>query len=141
MLLDRRPGPYLHLIAETGSHHRRRRYSDAAHQVRRRFRPAASLAVELGSLGTQYAFGRNSERHGCPSDIPDVAVFLTDPAGDLNQWTYEHLMLLVQAGVPLWRVISHGDNGPAGVHRPSSYVLRLRGRSALRYARAEQRDA
>ncbi len=138
-LLEDRPGLYVHLIAGIGSHHHRRRFNDAAHRVRQQFRPASTVAVELGPCGVRYANSRRSARTGCPSDTPDIAVFLTDPAGDLNQRTYERLLALIAVGVPMWRVIPRSEDGPTGVHPPGSYQLRLRRRPAgWRYAHAEQ---
>ncbi len=113
-------GPYVHLIADIGAH-RHVRYQLAACQVMRQFAPDKALALEIAPRSIRYAHPARHARDetATPADRPDVAVFLTDPAGDLSERTHAHLLRLIEGGVPVWRVIPAGEND-AGVHPPAA---------------------
>ncbi len=119
-------GPYVHLIADIGAH-RHVRYQLAACQVMRQFAPDKALALEIAPRSIRYAHPARHARDetATPADRPDVAVFLTDPAGDLSERTHAHLLRLIEGGVPVWRVIPAGEND-AGVHPPGRYRFQPR---------------
>ncbi len=125
--LEGQPGPYLHLIADVGAHRHRPRYLRATGQVLKHFRPDKALALEIGRASIRYALPRRRGRDetATPADRPDVAVFLTDAAGDLSHRAHTYLLRLTDSGVPLWRVIPLGEDG-VGVHPSGSYRFEVR---------------
>ncbi len=133
-----RTAPYVHVIADIGAH-RHVRYRLATCQVLRQFAPDKALALEIAPRSIRYAFPRGHTRDdgATPADRPDVAVFLTDPTGDLSARAHAHLLRLIENRVPVWRVIPVGENN-AGVHPPASYRFEPRSGDGWSYVHVEQ---